>query len=189
MYAEMGGQVADHGSFRTDRASGHGGAIERSSGGNAVFLVDDVQRAGNYVLHIGRLKHGRMSCGEAGQLMIERDRREAIRANHSATHALNLALRAVAGDEVDQKGSLVDDEKLRFDYAAKSALSTEQIKEVEKRVNAAIAANLTVDAREIPLATARGISGVRAVLGVSPTSVSEGMPRLMMPSNRPSGAT
>jgi alanyl-tRNA synthetase len=165
MYAEMGGQVADHGSFRTDRASGHGGAIERSSGGNAVFLVDDVQRAGNYVLHIGRLKHGRMSCGEAGQLMIERDRREAIRANHSATHALNLALRAVAGDEVEQKGSLVDDEKLRFDYAAKSALSTEQIKEVEKRVNAAIAANLTVDAREIPLATARGISGVRAVFG------------------------
>ncbi|MEY5033485.1 MAG: Alanine--tRNA ligase, partial [Planctomycetota bacterium] len=64
-----------------------------------------------------------------------------------------------------QKGSLVDDEKLRFDYAAKSALSTEQIKEVEKRVNAAIAANLAVDAREIPLATARGISGVRAVFG------------------------
>jgi alanyl-tRNA synthetase len=165
MYAEMGGQVADHGSFRTDRASGHGGNIERSSGGNAVFLVDDVQRAGNYVLHIGRLKHGRMSCGETGQLMIERDRRDAIRANHSATHALNLALRAVAGDEVEQKGSLVDDEKLRFDYAAKAALTLDQIKEVERRVNAAIAANLTVDAREIPLATARGISGVRAVFG------------------------
>ncbi|MEY5033621.1 MAG: hypothetical protein RL354_2652, partial [Planctomycetota bacterium] len=165
MYAEMGGQVADHGSFRTDRASGHGGNIERSSGGNAVFLVDDVQRAGNYVLHIGRLKHGRMSCGETGQLMIERDRRDAIRANHSATHALNLALRAVAGDEVEQKGSLVDDEKLRFDYAAKAALTLDQIKEVERRVNAAIAANLTVDAREVPLAKAREISGVRAVFG------------------------
>ncbi len=165
MYAEMGGQVADHGSFRTDRASGHGNDFERSSGGNAVFLVEDVQRAGDYVLHIGRLKHGRMSCGETGQLMLERDRRESIRANHSATHALNLALRAVAGDEVEQKGSLVDDEKLRFDYAAKSALSLGQVKEVERRVNAAIAANLAVDAREVPLAKAREISGVRAVFG------------------------
>ena len=165
MYAEMGGQVADHGSFRVDRATSHGGDLERASGGNAVFLVDDVQRAGNFVLHIGRLKHGRMSCGETGQLMLERDRREAIRANHSATHALNLALRAVAGDEVEQKGSLVDDEKLRFDYAAKAALTLDQIREVESRVNASIKANLAVDAREVPLAVARGIGGVRAVFG------------------------
>jgi alanyl-tRNA synthetase len=106
-----------------------------------------------------------MSCGEAGQLMLARDRRDAIRANHSATHALNLALRAVAGDEVEQKGSLVDDEKLRFDYAAKAALTLAQIAEVEKRVNAAIDANLAIDAREVPLAKAREISGVRAVFG------------------------
>ena len=165
MYAEMGGQVADHGTFRTDRAHGHGGDIERASGGNAVYEIEDVQRAGQYVLHIGRLKHGRMSCGEAGQLMLARDRRDAIRANHSATHALNLALRAVAGDEVEQKGSLVDDEKLRFDYAAKAALTLAQIAEVEKRVNAAIDANLAIDAREVPLAKAREISGVRAVFG------------------------
>ena len=150
MYAEMGGQIADHGSFHID---------------GAVYLIDDVQRAGNYVLHIGRLKHGRMSCGATGQLMLERDRRDAIRSNHSATHALNLALRAVAGDEVEQKGSLVDDEKLRFDYAAKAPLSIEQIKDVERRVNASIAANLTVDAREVPLETARKINGVRAVFG------------------------
>ena len=150
MYAEMGGQVADHGSFHID---------------GAVYLIEDVQRAGSYVLHIGRLKHGRMSCGATGQLMLERDRREAIRANHSATHVLNLALRAVAGDEVEQKGSLVDPEKLRFDYAAKAPLTLDQIKEVEKRVGAAITANLAVDAREIPLATARGIHGVRAVFG------------------------
>ena len=150
MYAEMGGQVADHGSFHID---------------GAVYLIEDVQRAGSYVLHIGRLKHGRMACGATGQLMLERDRRDAIRSNHSATHALNLALRAVAGDDVEQKGSLVDDEKLRFDYAAKAPLTTEQIKDVERRVNASIAANLTVDAREVPLETARKINGVRAVFG------------------------
>jgi alanyl-tRNA synthetase len=165
MYAEMGGQVADHGSFRVDSGASHGTDLARSSGGTSVFLIDDVQRAGAYVLHIGRLKHGRMSCGETGQLMLERDRREAVRANHSATHALNLALRAVAGDEVEQKGSLVDDEKLRFDYAAKAALSLDEIREVERRVNAAIDANLAVDAREVPLAKAREISGVRAVFG------------------------
>ena len=150
MYAEMGGQVADHGSFHID---------------GAVYLIEDVQRAGSYVLHIGRLKHGRMACGATGQLMLERDRRDAIRSNHSATHALNLALRAVAGDDVEQKGSLVDDEKLRFDYAAKAPLTTEQIKDVERRVNASITANLTVDAREVPLETARKINGVRAVFG------------------------
>jgi len=150
MYAEMGGQVADHGSFHID---------------GAVYLIEDVQRAGNYVLHIGRLKHGRMACGATGQLMLERDRRDAIRSNHSATHALNLALRAVAGDDVEQKGSLVDDEKLRFDYAAKAPLSIEQIKDVERRVNASITANLVIDAREVPLETARKINGVRAVFG------------------------
>ncbi len=165
MYAEMGGQVADHGSFRTDRAHSHGSEIERSSGGNAVLEITDVQRAGNYVLHIGRVTHGRLACGEMGQLMLARDRRDAIRANHSATHALNFALRAVAGEDVEQKGSLVDDEKLRFDYAAKSALSLEQIAEVERRVNASIHANDVVDAREVPLGVARGINGVRAVFG------------------------
>ena len=155
MYAEMGGQVADHGSFR----------IDNTSAGGAVFEFTDVQRAGNFVLHIGRLTQGKVRCGEDGMLMVQRDRREAIRANHSATHALNLALRAVAGDEVEQKGSLVDDEKLRFDYAAKAPLTLEQIREVESRVNQAITANLTVDAQEIPLTTARGINGVRAVFG------------------------
>ena len=165
MYAEMGGQVADHGSFRVDRAHGHSSELERSSGGNTVFEVTDVQRAGAYVLHIGRVTTGRLSCGDAGQLMVARDRRESIRANHSATHALNLALRAVAGDEVEQKGSLVDDEKLRFDYAAKGALAIADIAEVERRVNAAIDAGLEVDAAEVPLAEARGISGVRAVFG------------------------
>ncbi len=165
MYAEMGGQVADHGSFRTERARSSGSELERTSGGSTVIEVTEVQRAGPYVLHIGRITHGRVGCGELGQLMLTRDRRESIRANHSATHTLNLALRAVAGNEVEQKGSLVDDEKLRFDYAAKGALSVEQIREVEQRVAAAIKANLVVDAREVPLAVARGISGVRAVFG------------------------
>jgi alanyl-tRNA synthetase len=151
MYAEMGGQVADHGGFHLDGAGS--------------FVIEDVQRAGQYVLHIGRVNHGRIKCSAHGQLMITRERRESIRANHSATHAMNLALRAVAGDEVEQKGSLVDGDKLRFDYAAKNALSLEQIKEVERRVNASIKANHVVDAQEVPLAAARGISGVRAVFG------------------------
>ncbi len=154
MYAEMGGQVADHGSF-------HPG----SSSVSAALEITDVQRAGTYVLHIGRVTHGRISCGETGQLMLARERRESIRANHSATHAMNAALRAVAGSEVEQKGSLVDGDKLRFDYAAKGALSIDQITQIEQRVNASINANHVIDAREVPLATARGINGVRAVFG------------------------
>ena len=85
--------------------------------------------------------------------------------NHTATHVLNYALRAVLGDGVDQKGSLVDDEKLRFDFSHTKAMTVEQIKRVEAIVNDTVGKKLPVDAREVALADAQKISGLRAVFG------------------------
>ncbi len=154
-YAEMGGQVADHGVFRTANTTDALATVE----------FTDAKRVGGYTLHIGKVTRGRLSVGEEGTLMIERERRELIRANHTTTHLLNLALKAELGTDVEQKGSLVDRDRLRFDYSAKQGLTLEQVKSIEARVNDAIRANLTVDAREVPLSAARTIHGVRAVFG------------------------
>jgi len=149
MYAEMGGQVADHGSFHID---------------GAVYLIEDVQRAGNYVLHIGRLKHGRMACGASGQLMLERDRRDAIRANHSATHLLHAALRNRLGGHVTQKGSLVAPDRLRFDFTHFAPLTDDEIAEVERLVNEQTLRNAAVSKEEKSLDEALG-SGAMALFG------------------------
>ncbi len=154
-YAEMGGQVADHGVFQAEHASGE----------HASISITDAKRVGGYVLHIGKVTRGRLRVGDEGTLMIERERRELIRANHTTTHLLNLALRAELGPDVEQKGSMVDRERLRFDYSAKQGLSLEQVRSIEARVNDAIRANLLVDAQEVSLAAARTIHGVRAVFG------------------------
>ena len=154
-YPEMGGQVADHGAFRTEHGSDAHAAIE----------FTDAKRIGGYVLHIGHVTRGRLQVGDQGSLMIERERRELIRANHTATHLLNLALMAEVGADGEQKGSMVDRDRLRFDYSAKQGLSIEQVKAIESRVNAAIQANLIVDAKEVSLDAARTVKGVRAVFG------------------------
>ena len=91
--------------------------------------------------------------------------RSNIALNHTMTHVLNYALRAVLGDGVDQKGSLVDDEKLRFDFSHTKAMTVEQIKRVEAIVNDMVGKKLPVDAREVALADAQKISGLRAVFG------------------------
>jgi len=103
--------------------------------------------------------------GERVQLSLHHDRRATIRANHTATHLLNHALREAMGDEVNQKGSLVAPDRLRFDFSAAHAMSMEQIARVEQRVNDAIGANLAVHAAVMPLEQARAIHGVRAVFG------------------------
>ena len=154
-YAEMGGQVADHGAFRT----------EHGSGVHATIDFTDAKRIGGYVLHIGTVTRGRLHVGDQGSLMIERERRELIRANHTTTHLLNLALKAEVGADVEQKGSLVDRDRLRFDYSAKQGLSLDHVRAIEARVNDAIRANLIVDAKDVPLTSARAINGVRAVFG------------------------
>ncbi|MCA9290529.1 MAG: alanine--tRNA ligase [Phycisphaerales bacterium] len=152
-YAEQGGQVGDVGIIRDLDA-------DRSE-----FHVDDTLASGGYVLHIGRLRSGGLSVDDSVTLTIDHDRRQAIRANHTATHLLNHALRQVVGAEVDQKGSHVDADRLRFDFASPRALDDSEINGVERLVNLAIHQDLGVHARAVPLEHAKAVSGVRAVFG------------------------
>ena len=167
-YAESGGQQSDTGAIRI----GHVASLaddqqvqEILHGGDSVFEVSEAQSFGPYVLHIGRVKIGRVRSGDSGSVQVDAHRRISLAANHTATHLLNLALRHVAGNEVEQRGSLVSSDRLRFDYAAKSPLSSNQLREVEEIVNTQIEAGLGVFAEETRLAPARAINTLRAVFG------------------------
>jgi alanyl-tRNA synthetase len=150
-YAEQGGQEADFGKLVID--------------GEADFTVDDVQVYAGYVLHTGYIGEGELSVGS--QVIAEFDelRRNPIRNNHTGTHVLNYALREVLGNEVDQKGSLVAPEKLRFDFSHKAGLSDAELEKVEKISSDYIKQDTQVYAKDVPLATAREINGLRAVFG------------------------
>ncbi|QOJ00228.1 MAG: alanine--tRNA ligase [Phycisphaeraceae bacterium] len=150
-YAEMGGQEADH------------GVIRDVSG--AEFRVEHVSAFGGYVLHVGHVVSGEFRVGERVELHVDRDRRSSIERNHTATHLLNFALREVLGEGVEQKGSLVSEERLRFDFAHGQPVSAEEAGRVEGMVNERVAKDLTVYAQPAELAVARGIAGVRAVFG------------------------
>lgn len=116
-------------------------------------------------MHTGYLKYGNLSVKD--QVLCEYDelRRWPIRNNHTGTHVLNYALREVVGDGVEQKGSLVSNEKLRFDFSNKAQVGVAELAKIEQISNDYIAQNLVVYAKEVPLATAREINGVRAVFG------------------------
>jgi len=157
-YAEAGGQVGDTGYIRS-----HEGAV---------FRVEDTIKFGGVYFHLGRLESGSMHRGDVAfdeddTLMLEVDakRRARVRANHTSTHMLNRALRDLVNPEADQRGSLVDDEKLRFDFSNAGAVGVNQINEVEDQVNRDIAADLPVDAAVAPQEQAREINGLRAVFG------------------------
>ena len=146
MYAEMGGQVADHGSI-------------------GAFLVNDVQKnKGGKVMHYGKLSEGTLSVGDTVTVTIDTVRRGAIRRAHSATHLLQRALRDVLGDHVHQAGSLVEPDRLRFDFTHFSAMEPEQIRAVEDMVNKAIMTGYTVDTKEMPIDEARK-AGATALFG------------------------
>ena len=151
-YAEQGGQVGDTG-------------LIRSRQGDAAFVVEDTQRLGDAILHIGHLQSGEMHVGQEVELTYHPARRLAIMRNHTATHLLNHALRKVLGPHVEQKGSLVDDAKTRFDFTHDKPLTFEQIRQIERYVNEIIQADQPVRAVVKPLALAREIPGVRAVFG------------------------
>ncbi len=165
-YAESGGQEADHGDIRTGHSDG-GGAVGdgHALGSHGMFCVHDVQRFGDYILHIGQVQSGIVRVGDPAEIALRHERREAIRANHTATHLLNLALRAVVGEEVQQRGSLVAADRLRFDYSGSTALSAADAGRIEAMVNRAIASDLTVSIKSVDLASARTVNGVRAVFG------------------------
>ncbi|ERM93908.1 alanine--tRNA ligase [Amborella trichopoda] len=150
-YAEQGGQIYDTGS------------IEGSSGS---FQVSNVQIFGGFVLHIGSLGgSSTFSVGDKVVCKVDYGRRTLIAPNHTCTHMLNFALRAVLGDHVDQKGSIVLPEKLRFDFSHGKPIHPEDLRKIESIVNDQIKDELDVFASETSLADAKRINGLRAVFG------------------------
>ncbi len=148
-YAEQGGQVGDHGVMDTPTGE---------------FWVYDTQRLGDAVLHLGEVKEGYLECDQAATLDVGSLRYDTMR-NHTATHLLNWALRKVLGEHVEQRGSLVDAEKTRFDFMHDKPLSVQEIADVERLVNEKIYFDLPVSAVTMPLAGAKKLPGVRAVFG------------------------
>ncbi|MBR3087044.1 MAG: alanine--tRNA ligase, partial [Kiritimatiellae bacterium] len=150
MYAEMGGQVADHG---------------RIYAGDSVFEVNNVQKnKGGKVMHYGVVKSGHFAVGDAVTTSYDPVRRAAIGRAHSATHLLHKALREVLGDHVHQAGSLVEPDFLRFDFTHFSAVTPEELKEVERRVNEAVLNGYDIDVKEMSIDEARK-TGATALFG------------------------
>ncbi|KAH3902867.1 probable alanine--tRNA ligase [Saccharomycodes ludwigii] len=150
-YAEQGGQEYDTGKIVID--------------GVAEFNVENVQLYGGFVLHTGTLAEGELRKNDKVIASYDELRRHPIRNNHTGTHILNFALKETLGNDVDQKGSLVNPEKLRFDFSHKKALSFEELEKVEAICNEQIKNNLAVYYEEVPLDIARSICSVRAVFG------------------------
>ena len=153
-YAEMGGQTADHGRI-TDSDS-----IENPDDNCALlFHVNNVQKnKGGKFMHYGKLLKGSLKVGDTVAASIDTVRRAAIRRAHSATHLLDAALVKVLGDHVHQAGSLVEPDRLRFDFTHFEGITPQQLNEVEDLVNGAILDGLTITTEELPLdeAKARG---------------------------------
>jgi alanyl-tRNA synthetase len=131
-YAESGGQIGDTG-------------ILAETG--KLFQVVDTQKSGNAIVHYGAVEEGRLEIGDAIDGIVDEERREAIRLNHSATHLMHAALRTVLGDHVQQKGSLVAPDRLRFDFSHYEGVTAEQIAEIEELVNDEIRKNIAADTR------------------------------------------
>ena len=150
MYAEMGGQVADHGSIE---------------GPEGRFAVNNVQKnKGGKYMHYGVLRSGSLKLGDEATVSVCTVRRAAVARAHSATHLLQRALRDVLGDHVHQAGSLVEPDFLRFDFTHFSAVTPEQLRQVEDMVNEAILTGYDVDVREMPIAEAKNC-GATALFG------------------------
>lgn len=151
-YAESGGQVADTGRILIDDDV-------------AEFKVMDVQAYGGYILHNGYLNYGQLHAGNKVICEYDELRRQPIRNNHTGTHILNHALREVLGNDINQKGSLVDEDKLRFDFSHKQAVNLKELKAIEDMSNQYIQQNSRVYYKDVDLDLARAINGVRAVFG------------------------
>jgi alanyl-tRNA synthetase len=158
-YAEMGGQVADTGRIFVNRDAHR--ADRSHSGGE--LRVEEVRAAGGYVLHIGRVTRGDIRVGDDVVMHVDSGRRLQTAANHTTTHVLNHKLRAVLGDGVEQRGSQVGPDKLRFDFAHHESVKPEQLARIEALVRADIEQDLAVHVDLAPLYVAKGIRGLRAV--------------------------
>ncbi len=159
-YGEQGGQVGDTGTLHASRVKEH-----HAAEGGTVVHVEQTTRVGDHVLHIGIGKEGRLHVGDEVEAFADATRRDAIRANHTATHLLNLSLREVVGEGCDQRGSMVSSDRLRFDYAAKGALDAKSLASIQEGVNRRIKDGLEVHTAVVPLDDAKAVNTVRAVFG------------------------
>ena len=148
-YAESGGQVGDSGVLVAP---------------NARFMVRDTQKMGSSFAHLGVLDSGELQVGDRIEAQVDGERRKAIALNHSATHLLHAALRKVLGNHVQQKGSLVAAERLRFDFSQSQALSVEELQKVEEIVNAQIRENAVAETKVMALDDAVA-SGAMSLFG------------------------
>lgn len=148
-YAESGGQVGDKGELTAQGVS---------------FVVTDTQKYGQAIGHQGKVAQGSVKVGDSVEATIDEARRSRIRLNHSATHLLHAALRQVLGDHVSQKGSLVSDRNLRFDFSHFEAMKPEQIRQVEDIVNAQVRRNLPIETNIMDLEDAKA-KGAMALFG------------------------
>ncbi|EGM8847414.1 alanine--tRNA ligase [Escherichia coli] len=148
-YAESGGQVGDKGELK---------------GANFSFAVEDTQKYGQAIGHIGKLAAGSLKVGDAVQADVDEARRARIRLNHSATHLMHASLRQVLGTHVSQKGSLVNDKVLRFDFSHNEAMKPEEIRAVEDLVNTQIRRNLPIETNIMDLEAAKA-KGAMALFG------------------------
>ncbi|QFU08599.1 Alanine--tRNA ligase [Rhodobacteraceae bacterium THAF1] len=148
-YAESGGQVGDSGVIET---------------ADARIDVTDTKKVAGVFVHFGTVAEGTVSEGDAARLAVDANRRGAIRANHSATHLLNEALREVLGTHVAQRGSLNDAERLRFDFSHQKAMSADEIARTQDRINHFIRQNSAVTTRIMDPDTAREL-GAQALFG------------------------
>ena len=151
-YAESGGQVGDRGTLCTKNS-------------DTVFIIEDTKKTtGGVFTHQAVIVNGTLSVGDEVNVKIAVERREAIRRNHTAAHLLQAALRQVLGTHVEQAGQLVNEKAVRFDFTHFSALTAEEIAQVEQLVNTAILDGIVVDNREMPIDEARAL-GAMALFG------------------------
>ena len=148
-YAESGGQVGDTGYLISS---------------DAKIEILDCKKSGEHSLHIGRVLSGTINTGDQVSAQVDKNLRQAIALNHSATHLAHEALRQVLGDQVSQKGSLVDSEKLRFDFSHNQAVTGEQIRQVEQMVNREIMRNTEVSTQLMSMDQAKQ-QGAMALFG------------------------
>ena len=157
-YSEAGGQETDTGRIEL---------MDINDGSTVIGVMDvlDVQVYGGFILHKGVLVSGEWKTGMHVTCHVNYDRRQRIAPNHSMTHVLNAALRQVLGDGVEQRGSLCNEDKLRFDFSHKKAMSLDELKEVERICQTTVSKQEEVTSDLMSLSEAKEIDGVRAVFG------------------------
>lgn len=151
MYSESGGQIGDEGTLTINGAE--------------ALQVLDCQCSKGFVIHIGKMKNNSLKVGDTVMSCVNYEKRDKTMKNHTATHVLNWGLRSVLGTDVDQAGSLVNEDYLRFDFTSKRPLKTTEIVQLQDTLKTKIELSEDVDTQVVPLAVTKKIKALRAVFG------------------------